>query len=174
MQQTSGPFQVLRYYDPAIDDSDGGTARAKYAYERDQSVLTYKAGELPLIFVCKRLTVPQQRIVGALTSASDQYDRAFSFGVVEVLNFPGPNGPGTWISKSHENGRVMPDEDADRFGWTDRQEIGSVIRAQSFLALGARLFLPPLASSQDALTMVHYQSAVRMRASETETTAPSS
>lgn len=173
MQQTSGPIQIVRYYDPAIDDSDGGAARARYAYERDITGVAFKAEPLPLIFVCKKLTVAQQRIVGALTAASDQYERAFAFGVVEVLNFPGPNGAATWINKSHESGRPMADEDAERFGWADRQEIGSVIRATSFLALGARLFLPPLASSQDALTMVHYQSAARMRDSETGTTEPS-
>ena len=174
MKQTSGPFEVLRFYDPAIDwpDDDGGKAAVEYAQFRDMSKLRFvdEAVARPMVFVCRRLSVAQRK---AMTSASDEAEqnrRSFLYGVIEVRNYS-DDGVSylTWTPKRADESSRIDEDELERFGEADVQEIGSVIRGQSFLAKGLRLRLLPLASSQDAYLTVRFLSAERKKAAVMET-----
>jgi hypothetical protein len=108
-----------------------------------------------------------------MTSASDEAEqcrRAFLYGVLEVINYIDDNDTlVTWTPKRMDDGSRMDEEELDRFGESDVQEIGSVIRGQSFLARGLRLRLLPLASSQDAYLTQRYLHAERKKAAATQT-----
>lgn len=173
MKQTSGTFECVRYYDPAIDyPDDDGTASMEYAQYRDIKSLTFVDESIakPMIFVCRRLTQSQRKIVGSAPHESEAYRRAFAYGVVAVKNYQTDSGDYiTWEPRRKDDDAMMSNARLDDFGEDDIMEIGSVVRGQSFLARGVPLRLLPLGSSQVAYLAVRRLFAERKRVSKTQT-----
>ena len=164
MKQTSGTFECVRYYDPAIayPSDDGGKAALEYCMRRDITKLSFvdPTVALPMIFVCRRLTQAQRRQVTSATDDAELRRRAFQYGVIAVKNYVTDAGQVvTWEPKRQDDGARMDDSYLDDFGEDDIQEIGHVIRDQSFLARGVKLRSLPLASSQAAYLAVRLRSA---------------
>ena len=174
MKQTSGPFEVVRFYDPAIDWGDDAAdvnqAVADYALHRDSTKLRYFDDAKPMIFVCRRLTRSQRDLVEDIGTAHPRARRlAFQFAVMSVRNYERDGDLITWEPRRRDEGSKFKDELLDDFGGDDVQEVGGVIVAQSFLGKGVPLRCPPLASSQDAFLAVRDQYAAQKKASETRT-----
>lgn len=176
MKQSSGTFECVRWYDPAILIEDDGKVVVEYAQHRDMKTLRFvdAAVAKPMIFVCRRLTVPQRREVTSAPDDAEERRRAFLYGVVAVKNYLEDSGDYITVSPKRQNeGGKMDEDELDRFGETDVQEIGLVVRGQSFLARGLPLRLPLLDTSRDAYLASQFQSAERKKASETQTDSSS-
>lgn len=171
MEQSSRPFDVVRCYDPAIDDALG-RMRAEYAIHRDISKLRFREGEKPIVFKCRRLTRQQRRRCQEASSDAARNELAFAFGVLEIRDLPiNAERPelGVQVYTPHRASPElqMSDDSLDRVGDVDIQEIGAVIWHTSFLAVGLPLRVPLLPTSQDACLQVLARLAERTRASET-------
>lgn len=162
-------FETVRMYDPEVVSRVSPEVAGKFAVERDVAVLKLPPEAKPVIFRCRTLTRSQRRIVQEQSSDERKYELAFRFGVLEIRNLPGPNGPHTWAPSRQKPDAAIEDEaiDATGLGDTDLWEIGSVVYARSFLALGTPLRCPQLPSSLHAWTAVRFQSVEPSQGSET-------
>jgi hypothetical protein len=172
MKQTSGTFECVRVYDPAIEwpDDDPKAAR-EYQATRDMSKLRFVDPAIgrPMVFVCRRLSQSQRKAVTSAADNAEAFRKAFQYGVLSVRNYDRDGQLVTWEPKRRADDAMMNDACLDDFGEDDVQEIGHVIRGQSFLGRGVPLRLPPLASSVDAFQAVSFLFAERKKASETQT-----
>lgn len=178
MKQSTEPFDVVRCYDPAIDDQVG-RMRAEYAIHRDLSKLRFREDAKPLVFKCRRLTRAQRRRCQEATNDAARNERAFAYGVLEIKNLPvnpaNPEGGGyTYTPHRADVDLPMSDDSLDKVGDADVQEVGGVIWHTSFLAVGVPVRVPLLATSQDACLLVLARRAEQIRASQTATESAAS
>jgi hypothetical protein len=163
-------FDVIRWYDPEIVAHNTAKVLGKYSHERDISALKIPPEATPIIFTCRLLERGQRRLVRRQPCESDQYDMAFRLGVVKVTNLPGRSGAHVTMPARARPDEPLDDDTMDSLGLSedDEQEIGSVIKAKSFLARGVPLSCPQLASSVHAYSVGAVRLAELKRASQTQ------
>lgn len=177
-EQSSAPFEVVRVYDPAIDDRVG-RMRAEYAALRDMSKLRFRDDVKPMIFRCRRLNSTQRRKCQEASTDAERNERAYAYGVLEIRNFPNdparPESGGGYTYTPHraDPDLRMSDDSLDKVGGIDVQEVGGVIWHQSFLAVGVPVRVPLPDTSRDACLQVLAHLAEQTRASRTPPAAPS-
>ena len=164
-------FDVVCMYDDAIvENVEDGAMLAKFAVERDLSLLDLPADAKPTVFKCRSLSRDVRRKIRDLGDET-QNELAFRYGVVEVQNLRREDGTIESLTlPRHKPTDALSDEVLDSLGIpdVDISEVGSVVRTRSFLGHARRLKYPVLASSQLALEAAVYHRAVRRKDSETK------
>lgn len=157
-------FDVVRYYDPEVERHCDIGEVMDYRHHRDLDKLGLPAEAKPIVFRCRLLSRDQRRMVDALQNDAQRYELAFRFGVVSLSNLPREGGMETVAPPRNKAKEALSDDALDALGLgdTDLKEIGSVIVAKSFLALGVPLWCPALDSSEHAWLSV----AVSRRAAQ--------
>ena len=167
----SGPFQVIRVYDPAIDRD--ASDLSQFALERDPSHLVYTEGAQPVVFHCRRLTLNERRDARNKATDCDRYEAAFVRGLVKVERLPvGEDGETREWRRAERGGKQVPITDSELeqlFAEVDVQEVGMVIWVKStlFFHRGSRGYYPLLPMSRDALTGTLFHLAEQKSASGT-------
>lgn len=164
-------FDVVRYYDPEVERHADIGKTMDYRHHRDLEQLGLPEDAKPVVFRCKLLSRDQRRMVDALQHDGQRYELAFRFGLVSVANLPRPDGTLETVAPPRSKAKEPLSDDAlDALGLgdDDLKEIGSVIVAKSFLALGVPLWCPVLDSSERAwLAVAASRRVEQSRGSET-------
>lgn len=144
-------FDVVRFYDPAIDWRSTPVEPVDYARDRDLTKLVMRAGCEPILFRYQRLTRRQWLSwVSRASSDEERHVRAFSAGVCEVVIDgrvwrPGDADRPDFVAMSEADLDQL--ESAYGIGYADLQEIGSVVLTRSQLPFGFAPRYPVLPSS---------------------------
>lgn len=172
MGQHTGPFDVVRIVDPAID-ANAEIDWETYYRERDPKLLRYYPGREPVVFHCRPLTISERREVKVRRDAEGlstpmSREMAFRLGLVRVLRLVREDGSARDWERPEDGGkkaRAISEEALELFGDTTIEDVGGVIEARSFLDRDQPLVCPLLGISQLGQTHLRVHRAVLMRAS---------
>lgn len=161
MGQHTGPFDVVRLADPAVDD-DAKIDWKTYWAERDPKLLVYFQGKQPAVFRCRPLSWTERRQVRALRDADGQETPesnilAFRMGLESIARWTHADGTlRDWHRPDDGSGqrKPIPDSAMEAAGFGDATliDIGGVIEARSFLDRDQPLFCRLPATSQRVQT----------------------
>lgn len=172
-------FEVIRFYDPEIVKHNDAATMGEYSSDRDLSKLEMPPECKPIVFRCRLLSRKSRRTVSEQSTQERKFETAFRLGLVSIRNLPDRNGTlREWTPSRSKTWDALTDEALDETGLsdTDLWEIGSVIAARSFLALGTPLACPQLDSSLRAwvATSTYHRLAEQSQDGETPEASASS
>jgi hypothetical protein len=171
-------FDVVRFYDPAIDWRASSCEPVAYASERKLERLVMRAGHAPTLFRYQRITRPAWlKFVSRGATDEERRVRSFQAGVVEV------HAPDGRVWKPGDIDRpdyvAMSEADLDALeqhygvGIADLQEIGEVVRLRSELPFECEPLFPVLPSSLAVWRAASLRSVARsLTAAAQSSTAP--
>ena len=140
-------FDVVRGHDPALYRWLDATRAAKYAVEREWSLLEgIPVGKdpQPIVFHCRVLSRKQRRTVRAAGTRDEQREMAYRYGVLSIRNAPTKGGPRNHTFVRDHESHALEDEALDEIerlyelGDMDILDIGEAVLVRSFLAQGVR------------------------------------
>jgi len=138
-------FKTVSVLDPLLDTESISVAEiVEFAKSRDYALVDgkWKPGDKPTIFHCREISHDlMEKYVKSVSGSKDEaeeetYRRAFECGVYLAENVVGNDGVNLdrWEPAKKRNGKpMMSAEESYRFSWNERQEIGAVVYAHSFL-----------------------------------------
>jgi hypothetical protein len=159
-------FDVVRFYDEAIDWDRSGCKPVEYAEAREYEKLAFHEGQRPIVFRFQRLSRRVLlNVISRATNEAEERHRAFQCGVVEVVGRDGSVWKPGKVSRPDYT--MMSESDLDALEqvlgveFQDMQEIGGVVLTRSRVPFASEPRYPVLHSSVAVWVAVSRRSAAQ-------------
>jgi len=171
--------EVVATWDPAIEFEEA--SYAKYLDTRDVSLLQFKAGAKPEVYVLRPVSNEIGYTIDSAPTVEEKYARAFFASVIQVKNFVDKHDRqfDSWQPEKVKNAGKAIDSITNLFTKEERElfrrptiyEIGAVAWAHSFFQMKTVPIFPLLPTSLEILKAIPSSRAAQ--ATNTAETGPS-